>query len=187
MKELLEQFSAWLQENYPAGHQDLNPPATEEELKQLEETPGFALPQDLIDLLKVHNGQGGNAGWLLEGQEFLSSERIADEWMIWKGLHDSGEFSGDSSEPQPGIKNDWWNPRWLPFTYNGCGDHYCVDTDPDNGGVSGQVITMWHDAGERELLSVSLKDWFTNYVAALKNGDFVYSDDYGSIVSKDDV
>lgn len=98
----------------------------------------------------------------------------------------SGDFEGIESEPQKGIRKDWWNARWIPFTHNGGGDHLCIDLAPDVAGRTGQIITMWHDMGERELKAPSFEAWFEGYVEAVIAGEFVYSKDYGGIVSKDD-
>jgi cell wall assembly regulator SMI1 len=187
MEELFNKFKNWLIENYEDGFNDLNPPATDDEMSILESSLGLSLPKDFVDCLKVHNGQGNKAGGLFDGAEFLSTSRILDEWKVWKGLLDGGDFDGCKSEPDKCIKDDWWNQKWIPFTYNGAGDHYCIDTDPASFGVLGQVITMWHDSGERELLANSFLSWFSNYVAAILEGKYAYSDDYGFIVPIEDL
>ena len=187
MNEEFKRFEEWLKSNYEEGFEDLNPPATTEEIEELKVTLGFELPNDLIDMLKIHNGQKNDAGWLFDGQEFLSSHNIINQWKVWKNLLDDGSFDGSSSEPDDGIKNDWWNEKWIPFTYNGAGDHYCIDMDPSQDGTSGQIMTMWHDDDERKLLSSSLSQWFKSYVDGLYSGQYVYTDEYDSIMTKDDI
>ena len=188
MKKQFELFKQWLEVNYKKGLEDLNNPITEEEISILECGLGFALPLDLIEILKIHNGQNRNAGWIFEGQEFLSSHRILDEWKVWKELLDDGDFDDNKSgEVNPEIKDNWWNEKWIPFTYNGCGDHYCLDMDPTNIGKKGQIITMWHDDAKRELLNNSLYSWFQTYVSKLNAGEFIYSEEYDSIIDKNDI
>ena len=41
------------------------------------------------------------------------------------------------------------------MTYDGAGNHHCVDLDPEKSGVPGQVITMWHDDDERAVVAGS--------------------------------
>lgn len=187
MKNLWNSFEAWLSSNFAEGLEDLNPPATDDEISHLEHHLGFSLPADFVDCLKIHNGQKNTAGGLFEATEFLSTRRIAEEWKVWKELHDGGDFEGNLSNPAEGVKNDWWNPKWVPFTYNGAGDHFCLDLDPAPGGQSGQVITMWHDFGERALLAPSFQVWFQNYVQAILDGKYVYSEDYETLVPIEDV
>lgn len=185
MNALWKRFEEWLAINWQEGLSVLNPPATEIEIASLEETIGVSLPKGFKDCLRVHNGQSGFLG-LFDGTEFLSTQEIMSQWNVWNDLLTSGDFEGIESEPQRGIRKDWWNTRWIPFTHNGGGDHLCIDLAPDLAGRAGQVITMWHDMGERELKAPSFEEWFEEYVEAVIAGEFVYSKDYGGIVSKDD-
>ncbi len=179
------QFEAWLAEHWPEGLAGLNPPATDQEIADLEQALGVVLPPDYVACLKVHNGQRADFyGGMFDGQEFLSTAGVLAQWKVWKGL--LGEFVGLTSEPGPGIKDDWYNPAWIPFTHNGGGDHLCLDLDPAEGGTRGQIITMWHDAGERDLCAPSFAAWFSAYVDAVLQGQYVYSDDYGGLVDAAD-
>ena len=158
------QFENWLKENWTEGFEDLNPPATDQEIFELQEALGVQLPADFVACLKVHNGQRGMAGGIFEYSEFLSTQAILDQWQVWKDLLDSREFDGRSSDPDDGVQDDWWNPKWIPFTHNGGGDHYCIDLAPTETGQSGQVITMWHDMSERKIQAGSFLSWFEEYV-----------------------
>ncbi|WP_218943746.1 SMI1/KNR4 family protein [Pseudoduganella albidiflava] len=178
-------LEAWLGKNWPEGLQDLNPPASAEEIEALEAALGVRLPGDFVDFLKVHNGQKGNAGGLFDNSEFLSTGAILEQWTVWKDLLDSGEFQGIESDPASGIRSDWWHARWIPFTHNGGGDHYCLDLAPAPGGIDGQVITMWHDMGTREVEAAGIRPWFARYVDAVLAGKYAYSDDFGGLVDID--
>ncbi|TQV75581.1 molybdenum cofactor biosynthesis protein MoeA [Aliikangiella marina] len=187
MEEIVKRFIAWLKVNYPEGYADLNPPATEQVIADLEATIGVKLPADYIACLKLVNGQAGNAGWVFDGVEFLSTDRIIDEWTVWKDLLEGGDFDGASSEPDDGVKNNWWNLKWIPITYNGAGDHFCIDMDPAQAGQPGQIITMWHDSAERELIAAKFSDWLSDYVVGLEAGQYAYSDNYGCIMPIDEL
>lgn len=164
MKNQWKRLEIWLKTNNPALMADLNPPASDAEIKELEQKIGMKLPEDFVECLKVHNGQKGEAEWLFSGLEFLSSRRIADEWAIWKDLLDGGDLDGAEAEPETGIQPVWWSPKWIPFTYNGAGDHLCLDLDPDRGGQNGQIITLWHDDGARKKKSDSFAQWFSEFI-----------------------
>jgi cell wall assembly regulator SMI1 len=183
MHEIWKKFEAWLETNWPDGLKDLNPPATAEEISALETALGVSLPADYVACLKTHNGQANTVGGLFDNTDFLSTSAIFDQWKVWKELLDSGTFDGNNSEPEPGIKDDWWNAKWIPFTYNGCGDHHCLDLAPAQGGRVGQVITMWHDMGERTLLADSFSSWFDAYVRDVIAGKYVYSDHFGGLTN----
>lgn len=170
---------------------DLNEGVTDKKIASVEKTIGKALPEDFKQFYKVHNGEIENGQGILLGEEFLSVERIIEEWNIWKDLLDNKEFIEDGvaieSEPDAGIKNNWWNPFWIPFTYDGSGNHICIDLDPSQDGNYGQIIRMWHDDATRELLANNFTEWITAYTDDLEKGNFVFSDDYGVIIHKDDL
>lgn len=178
-------FESWLSQHWPDGLKDLCPPATDEEIRNLETRLGVSLPSDFLEFLKIHNGQKGSAGGLFDNSEFLSTTAIIEQWKVWKDLLDSGDFNGYKSEPEAGVRDDWWNSKWIPFTHNGSGDHYCLDLAPSAVGQEGQIITMWHDMGTRAVEASSFKLWFAMYVDAVKAGKYVYSEDFGGLVDAD--
>jgi cell wall assembly regulator SMI1 len=184
-RALWNQFEAWLAEHWPDGLAALNGPATETEIVELEDALGVRLPSDFAACLRIHNGQSDTAGGLFDNSEFLSTRAILEQWKVWKDLLDSGEFKGIESEPQSGIRNDWWHQKWIPITHNGGGDHYCIDLAPTAEGHCGQVITMWHDMAEREVQASSFHEWLDRYVRAVLSGRYVYSDDFGGLVRAD--
>ena len=187
MKKEFDRFKLWLSDNYKDGLDDLNPPANDKEIKELGDTLGLSLPSELIELLKIHNGQKGNAAWLFDSQEFLSTHRIIDEWNNWNSFSHGATFPQKPASSELGIKDDWWNNKWIPFCSNGSGDHYCIDLDPTNFGTRGQIITLWHDYPQRELSALSLKDWFNDYIEQLFSGDLFYSEEYNSLVNKNEI
>jgi len=185
MRDLWTAYETWLAEHWPEGLHALQGPATDAQIRALEERLNVALPDDYVACLKIHNGQV-DCGPMLYGWEFLPAEEVAEQWAIWAELLDSETFDGISSEPQAGIKSDWWNRRWIPVTHDGGGNHLCLDLDPGVGGRSGQVITMWHDSAERERMADRFLGLFARYVQAVLAGQYVYSDDYGGIVDVSD-
>lgn len=164
MQQQWNTLEAWLKINNPAVLADLNPPATQADIQDLEKTLGTALPQSFIDCLKVHNGQKGKAEWLFDGHQFLSVADIKMNWLIWNDLLEEGDFDGQISTPDRQIQSDWWRKDWIPFSYNGSGDHMCLDLAPTEDGNKGQVINFFHDYSGRKLLSANFNDWFNNFI-----------------------
>lgn len=186
MNKEFERFKQWLSLNYSDGLIDLNPPATDYEIEELTKILGVELPNDFLDVLRIHNGQKGESAWLFDSQEFLSTHRIIEKFNTWKNLLNT-QFQGKSSTPDEGVKNDWWNTNWIPFTSDGCGDHYCLDLSPTNTGTKGQIITLWYESSEREIVAPSFSLWFEEYVEQLYSGELIYSEEYNSIVYKDEL
>jgi cell wall assembly regulator SMI1 len=182
MEKLWNHIKDWMRQYAPELLKDLNPGATEADFQALETMIGVTLPEDFKDFYRVHNGQTPTSQVTLWGsEELLSTQRIAEEWKVWKDLYDAGEFKGNTSEPDMGIRNDWWNPKWIPLTYDGAGNHDCLDLDPAADGVSGQVIRMWHDDETRELVGEQFGQWVAYYVEDLQEGRFVYQEEYGIV------
>jgi cell wall assembly regulator SMI1 len=164
MKQYWKKLEAYLQASNPALLSDLNPPASDAELRELEKQLGVALPADFIECLKIHNGQRGNAEWLFDGDEFLSTSNILMEWSAWNNLLRDGEFDARTTCPDDAIRGGWWRPNWIPFTSDGSGDHLCLDLDPSEKGSNGQVIKIFHDFSERKLKSSDFSAWFSHFV-----------------------
>jgi len=188
MDDIWKRIEAWLQHHAPSVAEGLNPPASEQAIKEAEEYLGITFPEDVRYSYLRHDGQSPNAPLFLEGWEWLSLERVCDEWACWKDLLDSGEFEGiDNESDGTRIVTDWWHPKWIPLTYSGAGDHHCLDLNPGPTGNYGQIIEMWHDDGERPWIAASFRAWLSEFVAELEQGEYVLSDEYGCLCRKEDL
>jgi cell wall assembly regulator SMI1 len=186
MKELWERLELWLKSNYPELLDSLNDGATDEMIINAEEKMGIKFPNDFKESLKIHNGQKGNFDYpgLIGGYELLSLDNIVEEWQVWTNLLNDGEFN-DWDElifNTNKVKSDqWWRTKWIPITANGGGDHHCLDLDPTEKGSFGQVIEMWHDDENRELVGDSFKQCFYIIVENLENGTYYIEDNDGDL------
>jgi cell wall assembly regulator SMI1 len=187
MQAIWTRIESWLEANAPEVLKTLNPGASEEQIKAVEDTLLIQFPDDFKSSYRIHNGQSLDGGWLIDGREFLSLERIQEEWLGWKMLLDGKEFEGWKSLPEPGVRPDWWNALWIPITFDGAGNHHCLDLDPAPGGKVGQIIYMWHDDLERGAIAASFQDWLEGYATALEAGQYVFSEEYDAIVDVDDI
>lgn len=163
-------YKSWLEfeqklkssDSHPCN--DLNKPAADIEIQNLENAINVVLPEDFTECLKIHNGQKGNAYGVFKGLQFLSCESIATEWQIWKQLFDNNEFINHSAEPDQGIAETWWHPMWIPFTSDGFGNHLCIDLAPTSEGKSGQIISLFHDEPVREIQADSFSEWLASLI-----------------------
>lgn len=191
MQAYWDRIKAALEKIAPQLLEQLNPGISEKELIVFEEKTGVTLPEDFVAFYKIHNGQSSESAGLVNGEELLSLQQIYDQWKVWKEVLEDGGFEDEdgpyTSDPQNGIKNDWWNSMWLPVTHNGGGDHICIDLNPAEGGTKGQMIQMWHDDPERSIEAGSFKEWIENYVVLLESGQMVYDKDYFGIYNKEDL
>ncbi|CAH9017560.1 hypothetical protein NURINAE_00437 [Candidatus Nitrosacidococcus sp. I8] len=150
---------------------------------------GAQLPDDFIVFYKIHNGQISEGPSFIDCEEWLSFEGIEYQWKVWKELLDGGAFSeGDfKSSPDIEVKNDWWHPCWIPITYDGSGNHYCLDLVPTKEGNHGQIIRMWHDDDIRPLIASSFTAWIEDYKNKLIRGQLIYSEDYFGIIDEEEL
>jgi cell wall assembly regulator SMI1 len=188
MDDLWTKYEVWLGNEFSQGQQGLNQGATEDEIAALEAVLGARLPDDYRSLLRIHNGQKPDSVGLLWSDEFLSTSRILSEWQVMMKLLDEGQFLHRSeSSPEHAIKPDWWNPLWVPITSDGSGNLACLDLSPGSAGTIGQVIDFDHETVHRCVLASSFREALQNYVRDVLAGKYAYSDDYGRLMSVDDV
>ncbi len=182
-----ERIERWLMAHAPQVAAGLNPPASEAELAETEAALGVQFPADFRAAYLRHNGQKPDAPSLIDGWDLLSLERIRDEWQTWNELLAGGEFAGAESEGDGVfVRRDWWNPGWIPITYNGSGDHQCLDLAPGPEGTVGQIIEMWHDEGARPLLAASFGEWFDHFAEEVAAGRFEYTEETGGLCRRED-
>lgn len=188
MEQVWQRIEAWLSANAAPIAVGLNPPASARELADTEQLLGVPFPEDVRASYLRHDGQTFDSPWMMDGWEWLSLGRIRDEWKVWKDLLDSGDFAGIQSDADGSmVRNDWWNPAWIPLTYSGSGDHHCLDLAPGPRGTVGQIIEMWHDDGSRPVLSDCFRTWLTNFAEALERDELVLSEEFGSLVRRDNL
>ena len=199
MKNLISRMQTQLNalvKKYPAAAEELglsfelNAGASEADFAELEQTLGYALPEEFKELYRVANGETDIDG-VFAGEEWLSIERIIDEYNIWQELYQNGTFQEDDGtpygcEPEAGIKPDfWWNPKWISLTADGSGNSKMIDLDPSEQGTAGQIIQMWHDDAAREKVADSLREFLQNYVRDLEAGLYVLDAEYGVILQSE--
>lgn len=156
-------LETYLAQEDPDALASLQPPASEEQVAALEAELGVSLPSALRATLLRHDGQE-DIDHLYDGERFLGCAGIRGEWRNWKALSLDEDLITCKGAPGPGVKDDWFNLKWIPFSHDGMGDHLCVDMDPAEGGIVGQVIRVWHDLDDRDVIAPSFEAWFSRLV-----------------------
>jgi cell wall assembly regulator SMI1 len=181
-------LEAWIKTNAPDLKKSLKKGASDKQIAKLEKKLGVKLPEDYKTFLQLCNGLKDDAEAGFYDGDLLSCKNVAAQWTIWKDLLEGDHFEDITSNPQKGIRNDWWNPKWIPITHDGGGNHLCIDLDPARGGTPGQIITMWHDSEERELMYDNFSEWLEHILNGVESGEIVFdAEDYCALVDKEDV
>jgi cell wall assembly regulator SMI1 len=135
--------------------------ATPEAVRDAEKALGIALPAEVALFHLAYDGSDGEG--VVDGRELLSLERIVDEWQVWKELLDAGDFDGKPIDRTgTGVRDDWWRAEWIPFTYDGAGNHHVLDLAPADDGMHGQVLSFWHDEATRTVVAPSYLAWLAD-------------------------
>jgi ankyrin repeat protein len=155
----------------------LSGPATIAQLEELQQEVGIGLPDDFRDCYLIHNGQSLESAFLIppvqcDGHPYrlLSCGEVLATWKMWHELDLVGQFVDCRPGCDPGLRDAWWLPGWVPFASNGMGDLLCVDLTPASHGRVGQVFILNHEGPGRYLLASSFSLWLHHLANALSQG-----------------
>jgi len=175
----------WYTTNVPTREIVLNPSAEEAAIVHFEETLCLKLPDDVRDMYRLHDGTA-ESGVFPYGYDMSSLEQVQKDWECWRDRVRGGAFDGMKGHPDGPIKSDWWNSKWIPITSNGCGDHDCIDLDPDDGGEPGQFIEFNHETGARRVSASSFGAWLSQFADGLIGGEYRYDEEELNLLPVDD-
>lgn len=115
--------------------------ASEKAIAAAEKTLGVSFPAEVKAFYRAHDGSEDDGA--VEDRELLSLSRMVSEWKVWKELLDKKTFD-----------EEWWNPKWIPVTYDGSGNHHMLDLT-----AKGRILSFWHDDERREVEGKDLLSW----------------------------
>jgi cell wall assembly regulator SMI1 len=161
VEELIVRLDRWLSENRPDYYARLQPGVTKEVFRDFEAEIGMELPASFRQLYRWRNGQDpAYSASLWENWMFSPLEDVLHFKRLLDGMIGSDFFEDPS----------WWRRGWVPFLYNGGGDHLCLDLTAEGGGTAGQLITFWHDWDRRVARFASVESWLKALVESMENG-----------------
>lgn len=173
-----ETYKAAIQAKFPSILDQLNPPATDEQIRDLETKIGLSLPEQFKELYKINNGERQNklCGILL-GFHLYSLDDILREWTSWKEVRedlseeDLNEMSESAtSTPANYIQKRYSIPQWIPLCGDSGGNHIGLDLAPDSWGTSGQIITFGREEDDKIVVGKDLYS-FINRLHQTVNSD----------------
>ena len=183
-----QKLEQWILTNAPELHETLQAGASNQKIAQLEQQLGVTLPEDYKTFLNLCDGQSDESAAGFYGGKLLSVQSVGSKWDRRKKQLDNNAFEGIDSEPDKGVRDDWWNPRWIPFTHDEGGNHLCLDLEPTNGGTIGQVITWWYASSDRGLRFPNFTARLESVLNGIQAGEIVFdTEEYNALVDADDL
>jgi cell wall assembly regulator SMI1 len=164
---LWTRIERWIAANVPAALSYLPAGASESTITNTEAVLGYPIPVELKAFLRIHDGSGNL--WLHELGVFMSLKIVLTSWENEVDLWDDGD-NDEWAHPNGPIKKRWFTRKWLPVLDAWSGDYTCVDLDPPEDGVHGQLISWFHDGGPREVAASGFRSLLEQYVKDLEVG-----------------
>jgi molybdopterin molybdotransferase len=153
LKELWSKIEAW--DAAQPDETSLNEPLSQKEALELESRIGLELPVDFMDSLKIHNGTD-DCTMAFCGGYFYSASDIQKTITHQRGLvaeifGKDDKFKEKINITGP-IKRTYWSRSWIPFhSTDWC--ETCIDLDPAEGGIVGQIIEVSRETRDLTLVS----------------------------------
>lgn len=158
------------------GAQDeLQPPATPEDLDAAEQELGVKFPEDFRQFYMWHNGNQGilflfGSYRVFPIKELLELNRMGRETMDPE-LEEVSDESGV-------FKDCIANPNWIQFADNGGNTIVFIDMDPGQQGTMGQILEACD--GEPECNFNGIKEFVEDITNRISTGKIAWNKEAGS-------
>lgn len=165
----------WYKQHAPDELEKFAGPASEEDIVKLEEILGLMLPHDYKTSLRRHNGGG-----YLHNYEYFSTDEVAQKWTELSELKAAGKFDDAVMDlSRETFQQTWWHVAWIPIA-DAFGSLICLDMDPTEKGIVGQVLQHeTHAEGPILTRYHSFGEWLNDYKNELYDGQYGL-DEYGN-------
>jgi len=173
---LLARLDAWYAAHLPADKYLFNPPATDTAIDAFEQAIGVKVPRAYRQLYRWHDGENDDRWGHFYGLPLLSLHDAGSQWRAWNEV--LADLDGNRYEipggawPQGAVDPAYINPRWIPLTHDGSGNHIGLDLDAWPGGRLGQVILYGRDEDVKAVLAESLGKFLEWIAGLLEGGNF---------------
>jgi cell wall assembly regulator SMI1 len=166
--EAWQRQERWFLDQYAEATPYLRPGVTAEWIGAYEEVFGQALPEEVKESFRIHDGLPGG---IFSGVDFLSLDEARRHWALWQAI-----YTGDAARSQEGgaIQRSDFHPGWIPLVAeDAVGPQIGIDLDPGPEGIRGQVIAFgWGHDLPAAVLAWSWGWFLTDLVAELERGNF---------------
>ncbi|MGW2660702.1 SMI1/KNR4 family protein [Nocardia tengchongensis] len=176
---------AWMEAASLGIRAHFRPPVSVDALTHYREVFGQALPDSLVAVLAVADGNDDEGDFFLHN--LLGVEEIIAIQTVQEQTAESFRRAGLDCDrwvrcPEPGVvSRKFWKPGWVPFTADDGDSGFAVDMSPGPFGTSGQVITYGPDPALRTVIAPSLTEFFELISARLELGSVLVDPCTGAV------
>ncbi|MFB7740882.1 SMI1/KNR4 family protein [Streptomyces sp. NPDC056132] len=140
LTHLWHRFETWLAEHAPEDHASLRLGASKDDVKHLEDGLGFPLHQDMVELLRSHNGvkmrrASTEPGAFLLGYSLLDVDGIQEAHRDLVSMVEDARNEGEEELVEGRIADS----RWVPLAQNVSGDLLFMDHRYQFAGEIGEM------------------------------------------------
>jgi cell wall assembly regulator SMI1 len=173
---VLARLDRWYSAYLPSPPYALRPPAPATAIDAIQTMLGVTLPRAYRQLYQWHDGEDDDRWGHIYGLPLIPLQWATAEWKSWQRV--LAGFKGDryaipgGSWPAGAVDPAYINPRWLPLTADGSGNHIGLDFDPWPKGRVGQVILFGRDEDVKTVLAESLGGFLGWIADLLEAGNF---------------
>jgi cell wall assembly regulator SMI1 len=175
MKRIWDRIHVWLSANAPEVLASLRPGASDEQIRAAEAVMGLALPDDVSECYRIHDGQE-----VTEGRQFpldflnglgwnslasMVASRRAQAELAARG--DFIEYEGSTSEY---LVRPRYHPRWAPLVQGMWGRLGLAFEGLDLDEPGGRIVISFREADLRGVVASSFREWLTRFVEELEAG-----------------
>jgi cell wall assembly regulator SMI1 len=179
VKTAWKRLKRWSVAHLPQVTGEDRPPATQKQIEKFEAKIGAKLPRDVRESYRTYDGQCAGTG-IVYGLAVHSLRDSLVHWQFWadgyeRNLADGSAAGLDSactSFPDGFVRPVYFDPGWIPLTYDSGGNHIAVDLNPGPKGRRGQVIVFGRDDEFHPVLALSWGQFLTDLADELDAGNF---------------
>ena len=186
MKQAWRRLKVWLSANIPGVLETMNPGATDAEIVAYENAIERALPDDVRQWFRLHDGQDDDAdGGLIFNLCPISLAESLHQWTAWLENEAMNSEIESTSLPAGAIQRLYTSRGWIPLTHDFGGNFLGVDLDPGPNGTVGQVINFGRDESTKCVAATSWAQFIEWIAAEYERGRLVFeSDDEGFLMEE---
>jgi cell wall assembly regulator SMI1 len=178
----------WLSREYPELGDTLNYGILPQDLAQIENQFGFALPAVVRESYLCADGQeaesaAGCSEGLFFGLKLLPLEDVLEEWRFWREVDDDPTTGASHqlrevmmSIPPGWVRKEYSQRGWIPLIADKAGNYVGIDLNPGENGSVGQVIVFGRDFDTKVVLwkgdgPTGWAKWLASFVEELESGE----------------